>query len=197
MKLQARALTLRQAVFPWTGLMADVVLIAAFAVITAVAARVTVPLPFSPVPITGQTFAVLLAGAVLGSNRGALSQIAYLAIGATGIPFWFAATTPPGVAALMGPTGGYLVGFVVAAFAIGWLAERGWDRRFWTAALAMLVGNVVIYAFGLPRLAFFVPADKVLALGLIPFIPGDVIKLFLAAAALPTAWRLVRRPFTL
>lgn len=193
MQIATRPLTLREAVWPRTGLLADAILIAGFAVVTALFARITVPLPWSPVPITGQTLAALLAGAVLGSKRGALSQLAYLAVGATGVPFWFSATTLPGVAGLIGPTGGYLVGFVAVAFVVGFLAERGWGRHFWTAALAMLAGEVVLYIPGLLWLAYFVPSNKALAAGLLPFIPGDLTKLLLAAAVLPSAWLLVRR----
>jgi len=98
-----------------------------------------------------------------------------------------------GPARLLGPTGGYLIGFVAAAYVVGALAERGWDRRLVTAALAMLAGEVAIYAFGLAGLARFLPPDQLLAAGLLPFIPGDLVKLALAALALPTAWRLVGR----
>jgi biotin transporter BioY len=145
------------------------------------------------VPITGQTFAVLVTGALLGSRRGALSQLSYLAIGATGIPFWFALGGPPGIARLVGPTGGYLIGFVAVAFVVGWLAERGWDRRVWTAALAMLAGESVLYVFGLLWLVHFVPVDKVLQVGLYPFVIGDLVKLAAAALILPSGWLLLRR----
>lgn len=161
----------------------------------ALAAQVSIPLPFGPVPLTGQTFAVLLVGAALGSRLGAGTVLLYLAEGAAGLPV-FAPGGPPGIARFAGPTAGYLAGFVGAAFVVGWLAERGWDRRFATAVLAMLAGEVVIYAVGLPWLARFVPPERVLAAGLFPFIPGDLLKVLLAAAALPAAWRLVAvRPF--
>ena len=174
-------------VFPRAGVLRDVVLIGSFAILTALCARIS--LWIGPVPITGQTFAVLLAGALLGSRRGALSQLTYMAVGATGIPFWFAPGGAPGIARLVGPTGGYIVGFVAAAFVVGWLVERGWDRQPAKAALAMLAGLAVIYLFGLTWLTRFCP-ETVLQVGLYPFIPGEVIKLSLVALVLPGGWRL-------
>jgi biotin transporter BioY len=173
------------------GLLWDAVLVVGFACLTAAFAQISFWI--GPVPITGQTFAVLLAGALLGSRRGALSQLSYLAIGATGIPYWFALGGPPGIARLIGPTGGYLFGFVAVAFVVGLLAERGWDRRIWTAALAMLAGEAVLYVFGLSWLAQFVPGEAVLQTGLYPFIIGDVIKVIAAALILPSGWLLLRR----
>ena len=171
------------------GLLYDVVLIAAGSVFIALLARVAIPLPFSPVPITGQTFAVLLVGALLGSRRGGVVVILYLLEGVGGLPFFADGTG--GLARLAGPTGGYLVGFVVAAFAGGLLAKRGWDRRAWSTAAAMLVGNIIIYAFGLLWLERFVGAERVFSLGLLPFIPGDLFKLTLAAVILPAGWKLL------
>jgi biotin transport system substrate-specific component len=153
-------------------------------------AQVAIPLPFTPVPITGQTFAVLLVGALLGSRRGALSAGLYLAEGALGLPVF--AGGSGGLARLFGPTGGYLLGFVVAAGVVGWLCESGWDRRLPTAILAMLIGNGLIYLFGLPWLARFVGPERALAAGLWPFLAGDLIKIALAALALPLAWRWTR-----
>ncbi|MGH2377698.1 MAG: biotin transporter BioY [Candidatus Limnocylindria bacterium] len=175
-----------------TTLLARALLAVAGSLLIALAAQVTVPLPFSPVPVTGQTFAVLLIGAAFGARLGAATVGLYIAEGVAGLPV-FAPGGPIGPARLLGPTGGYLVGFVVAAYVVGALAERGWDRRLLTAALAMLVGEVAIYAFGLAGLARFVPADRLLAAGLLPFVPGDLAKLALAAAALPTAWHLIGR----
>lgn len=157
----------------------------------ALLAQVTIPLPFTPVPITGQTYAVLLVGAALGSRRGALSMALYLLQGGIGLPFF--AGGAAGWSRLLGPSGGYLLSFVLVAFVVGWLAERGWDRRFSTCLLAMLVGEAIIYGIGLPRLATFVGTEKAAALGLLPFIPGDIIKLLLAAVSLPLAWKLVGR----
>ena len=191
MKTSAARLTFMDVAISRKGLLWDAVLVVGFACLTAAFAQISFWI--GPVPITGQTFAVLLTGAFLGSRRGALSQLSYLAIGATGIPYWFALGGPPGIARLVGPTGGYLIGFVAVAFLVGWLAERGWDRRIWTAVLAMLAGEAVLYVFGLSWLTRFVPGDKVLQTGLYPFIIGDLIKVTAAALILPSGWLLLRR----
>ena len=166
----------------------DILLVIAGSLLVALLSQVRVQAGFSPVPITGQTLAVLLVGATLGSRRGALAMLTYLAEGAIGLPVFAGAG---GAARLVGPTGGYLVGFVVAAFIVGWLAERGWDRRPLTTALAMLAGNSTIYLFGVSWLAIMVGSDKALPMGLYPFIVGDVLKLALAMALLPAGWWLV------
>lgn len=154
-------------------------------------AQVVIPLGFTPVPITGQTLGVLLVGAALGSRRGAASVALYLAQGLAGLPFFSGGTA--GLAVLIGPVGGYLMGFLPAAFVAGWLAEKGLDRRFRSALAPFLVGEVIIYACGLSWLALFVGWSNVLSAGLLPFIPGDLIKLALAGAALPTAWKIAGR----
>ena len=191
--MQVRAITMMDAVFPRATLARDLLLILSFTAVTALSAQIAFYI--GPVPITGQTFAVLLAGALLGSKRGALSQLTYLGLGAMGAPIF--AGWMGGPAVLMGPTGGYLIGFVAAAFVVGLLAERGWDRRTWSMALAMLVGNIVIYVFGLSWLSIwlghFAPKSSVLATGLYPFIPGDLLKIVLAAVALPSGWALLNR----
>jgi len=191
--MQAKALTMMDALFPRATLVRNLLLILGFSALTALSAQVAFYI--GPVPITGQTFVVLLAGALLGSKRGALSQLTYLAVGAMGAPIF--AGWMGGPAELLGPSGGYLVGFVAAAFVVGFLAERGWDRRIWSMALAMLIGNIVLYTFGLSWLASwlarFSPDSSVLAVGLYPFIPGDALKLVLAAVALPSGWALVNR----
>lgn len=169
----------------------DVALVLGGSLFIALSARIAVPLPFSPVPITGQTLAVLLVGALLGSRRGALSVLTYLAQGAAGLPVFAGGTA--GIVHLIGPRGGYLTGFVFAAFLIGWLAERGWDRRFGTTLAAMLLGNAVIYVVALPYLATFVGLDRVLALGFYPFIIGDLAKGISAAFFLPAGWRLLQK----
>jgi biotin transporter BioY len=191
MKTSTARITFMDVAISRTGLIWDAVLVVGFACLTAALAQISFWIGL--VPITGQTFAVLVTGALLGSRRGALSQLSYLAIGATGIPFWFALGGPPGIARLVGPTGGYLIGFVAVAFVVGWLAERGWDRRVWTAALAMLAGESVLYVFGLLWLVHFVPVDKVLQVGLYPFVIGDLVKLAAAALILPSGWLLLRR----
>lgn len=172
------------------ALLYDVALIVGGSLFIALSAQVAIPLPFSPVPVTGQTLAVPLIGALLGSRRGGLSLLAYLAEGALGLPVFAGGTA--GLARLMGPTGGYLVGFVPAAFLTGLLAERGWDRQVRTTLLAMFLGNVAIYALGLLWLARFVGGERVLASGLLPFIPGDLLKLILATMFLPPGWKLLR-----
>ena len=191
MRTSTARVTFMDAAISRTGLLWDAVLVVGFACLTAAFAQISFWI--GPVPVTGQTFAVLLTGALLGSRRGALSQLSYLAVGATGIPYWFALGGPPGIARLVGPTGGYLIGFVAVAFLVGWLAERGWDRRVWTAALAMLAGETVLYIFGLTWLARFVPAENVLQVGLYPFVIGDLMKVAAAALMLPSAWLLLRR----
>lgn len=168
---------------------ADAVLILAGSALVALSAQVVVPLPWTPVPITGQTFGVLFVGALLGSRRGALALAAYLLEGAAGLPVFAGGGAT--VAWLLGPTAGYLWSYPVAAWVTGRLAERGWDRRPATAALALGAGNAVIYAVGLPWLAFFVGAERVLAAGFLPFLPGDLVKIAVAAGALAGAWRLV------
>lgn len=167
----------------------ELLLLVGATLVIALSAQVSIHLWFTPVPITGQTFAVLLVGTLLGSKRGAAALLTYLAEGLAGMPVFANGTS--GWAILSGPTGGYLVGFVAAAFVTGWLAERGWDRRVWTTALAMLMGNIVIYACGLMWLAKFVGAANVLEAGLTPFLTGDALKIALAAGLLPGGWKLL------
>lgn len=186
-----RTLTLADVAWPRVGLLRDAVLILAASVITALAAQIAIPLPWSPVPLTGQTFAVLLSGAALGARRGFLAQVVYLAGGALGLPFF--AGGAAGVVKLLGPTGGYLMAFPFAAALTGFLAERGWDRRFFTTYAALLLGSAVIFAGGLSWLARFLPADQLLMSGLLPFIPGDLIKSAFASAVFPAAWRWAHR----
>jgi len=186
-----RTLTLSEIAWPQSGLARDALLIAWASFATAVAAQIAIPLPWSPVPITGQTFAVLLSGAALGARRAFLAQLLYLAEGSLGLPAFAGGTG--GVAVLLGPTGGYLLSFPLGAAITGALAEHEWDRRFATMFAAMLLGSVVIFAGGLMSLSRFVPAERLLALGLLPFVPGDLIKAGLAAAAIPAVWRMVGR----
>lgn len=183
-----KSCTLIDVLIPAHGIGVDAAIIIGFATLTALCSQISFWI--GPVPITGQTFAVLLSGAILGSRRGALAQLSYLAIGVTGIPFWFAAGGLPGIARIMGPTGGYLIGFVAVAFITGWLCEKGWDKNIWTAVLAMLCGDACLYLFGLPWLASFTGYDSALKVGFCPFVAGDIIKIMLAAVALPSAWRL-------
>ena len=168
----------------------DVALVVGGSLIVALAAQVALRLPFSPVPITGQTLAVLLVGATLGSKRGSLSLLAYLFEGLIGLPVFAAGASGP--AYLLGPTGGYLVGFVAAAFVTGWLVERGWGRHVGRAVLAMLAGSATIYLCGLSWLSLFV-GQRALDLGLLPFVVGDAAKMVLGAALLPLGSRIVGR----
>jgi biotin transport system substrate-specific component len=227
-----RTATLAQVVWPKAGLMRDAVLVVGFALFNAVAAqisflppawfvelfgRIGVPIAGTPVPITGQTLAVGVTGAALGSRLGALSVLTYFLAGLVGLPVYAGATAEvfsgrvafgmtsgslwSGVALWAVAAEGYRMGFVVAAYVVGWLAERGWDRRFGLTLLALLAGNVVIYLFGLPWLYVVLSKNpelkmdlaRTLNFGLWPFIPGDVLKLLVAAGALPGAWSLVRR----
>ena len=209
------------------SLVRDAVLIIGFAFLTAVFAQIAIRIPTTTVPITGQTFAVLLTGASLGSKRGASSMVVYMLMGMFLLPVF-----APSQALSEGAnlhfilpwsgtekaiwdlsSGGYIVGFILGAYLVGLLAERGWDRRS-SVPLAMLVGNVAIYVIGLPWLAYFIESgtvipgtdltyydaiagsnsvDKTFRGGLYPFIGGDAIKVLLAALVLPGAWALVRR----
>jgi biotin transport system substrate-specific component len=165
-------------------------------VLTVVAAQVSVPLPFTPVPFTLQPMVVLLGGAALGSRLGMSSQILYLAIGLAGLPVFAASPVlPQGFGRLLGPTGGYLMSYPIAAFAAGYLAQRGFDRRYLTSVLAMGAGLAIIFACGVSWMAFGTPnvgLSAAIATGLVPFIPADIVKIFLAATVLPAAWRFLR-----
>jgi len=191
--MRPEAATLRLAVFPRSDLTTNVLLVLAGTGFVAIAAQVSISLPFTPVPITGQTFAVVLVGASLGALLGLASLGLYLFVGALGAPVY--ADHESGWDILTGPTGGYIVGFVLAAVLTGFLAQRRWDRHFNSAVAAMLSGNVVIYAVGLPWLAAKIDTnlEDTLEAGLYPFVVGDLIKLYLAGALLPAAWALVRR----
>ena len=169
--------------------MRNLILIILGSLFVAVLAQVVIPLPFTPVPITVQTFGVLLVGAALGSKRGSASLALYLAEGAIGLPFF--AGGAHGLTVLTGATAGYLVGFVGAAYVIGQLAERGLERSVRTSFIPFLVGTVIIYACGVSWLAVVLGSfSKAVTLGLVPFIIGDIIKLIAAALALPAAWNL-------
>ena len=182
-----RTLTLADAALPGVTAFRDLALVAGASLLTALAAQVAVPLPGSPVPLTGQTFAVLLTGAALGARRAFLAQTLYLAEGAAGLPVF--AGGLGGAWLLAGPTAGFLAAFPLAAALVGALAERGWDRRFVTTLAAMLLGNAVILLSGLAVLACFLPAGMVPGAGLWPFLPGDLLKAVAAALVLPAAWR--------
>ena len=188
LQLSARP-TLIDRVVP-RSMVTDVALIFAGAVLTAIAAQIAIPM--WPVPITGQTFAVLLVGAVLGASRGALSMITYISLGAAGLPVFTGAVS--GIT--FGTTFGYLVGFIAAAAVVGWLSQLNWHKKVSGVLASFVIGNAVIYMFGLPWLAFALSnlgiasdAGAVITAGLVPFLVGDAIKMALAAAALPMAWK--------
>jgi biotin transport system substrate-specific component len=171
--------------------------------LTAAAAQISVPLPFTAVPLTLQPMVVLVGSLALGSRLGATSQILYLAAGIAGLPVFAAsATLPPGALRLLGPTGGYLMAYPLAAFVTGALAERGFDRRYLTSVLAMLAGLVIVFTSGVLWLGLFArtltgdaPAglQSALATGLYPFVFPDLIKLAIAAGFVPALWRIVGR----
>ncbi|MDO9395230.1 MAG: biotin transporter BioY [Herbiconiux sp.] len=173
------------------SLATDVVLVAAGAAFTGLLAQVAVPL--WPVPITGQTLAVLLVASTLGAVRGVLAMVLYAVLGIVGVP-WFSDATS-GLHVVAGPTGGYIVGFVIAAGLTGWLAQRQWDRRFLGAFVSFLAGSGVVFAVGLPWLAFALGLnlEQTLQGGLYPFIIGGVIKALLAAGIIPLAWKLTAK----
>jgi biotin transport system substrate-specific component len=180
-----------EALWLTSGVGRELALVLGGSLLIALSARVHLVLPFSPVPITGQTFAVLLLGALYGSIRGPATVLTYLAFGGLGLPVFAGGAS--GVARFLGPTGGYLVGFLAAAFVVGWLSERGWDRKPWTTAVSMSVGSVVIYGAGILWLSRFVGWQAVLSTGVLPFLAGDALKIALATILLPIGWRLVSR----
>ena len=186
------AATLRLAFFPRSSVLTDALLVLGGAALVALAAQIEIHLGFTPVPITLQTFAVLLVGAALGSVLGVAALGLYLLLGLVGAPVY--AGGESGWEWVEGATGGYLVGFMLAAGVAGLLAERQWDRRLATAVTALLTGNVLIYAFGLPWLAHVADLgwQETFEQGLYPFVVGDLAKLYLAGALLPAAWRLVK-----
>jgi len=165
--------------------------------LTVLAAQISIPLPFTPVPFTLQPMVVLLGGAALGPRLGMMSQVLYLALGIAGLPVFAASPLPQGVLRLLGPTGGYLMSYPFAAFLTGALAERGFDRSYRTSVVAMGAGLALIFACGIAWLAWFtrpVPAglDAALRTGLYPFLPADIVKICIAAGVMPSIWALLR-----
>ncbi|MBA3272036.1 MAG: biotin transporter BioY [Acidobacteria bacterium] len=168
-------------------------------VLTAVAAQVSVHLPFTPVPLTLQPMVALVGAAALGARLGASSQVLYLLLGIAGLPVFAASPIlPQGLGRLLGPTGGYLMAYPIAAFVTGYLAARGFDRRYFTSILAMFAGVCTLFVGGVSWLAYFAPApggpvglNVALATGLYPFIVKDFIKVAIASGVLPAAWKIV------
>ncbi len=190
--------TLRRAAIPRQGVLTSALLVLGGAGFVALFAQISIQLPFTPVPVTGQTFAVLLVAASLGLVHGALAMVAYVLMGTVGLPVF--ADQAHGWDVVVGATGGYLIGFLVAGALVGTLAERGWEKNFSGSVSAMLTGNVIIFLAGLVWLSVWLgdngfPNDlnATLEAGLYPFIPGEIVKLYLAGAMLPVAWRLVER----
>jgi len=193
--------TLAQAVWPRrTNTLAatlgrDAFLALTFSLLTALSAQATIHLAL--VPITGQTFAVLLTGALLGPRLGAITMLLYLGEGLVGLPVFaegHSAWTPssvPGLPGIVGPSAGYLFAFPLAAGLVGWLAERGWDRKPQTMLTAMLLSSLVIFALGAGWLAHFVGLRVAFFAGVLPFLPGDTLKALLAAGLLPAGWKLL------
>ena len=234
MQLSPTAPTLIDSVIPGKSLARDLALVVGFSLLVTVFAQIAVKLPFTPVPISGATLAVLLTGGALGANRGAMALLLYMIMGSAGLPFFSPSGTAlegqlvhfvfpwegSGTAVWSITSGGYIVGFVAAAYVVGRLAERGWDRG-WNVTVAMLAGNALIYVPGLLWLGIVIATgllddtiatqyglatfdlagalpgsgtfDKTLIAGLYPFIVGDLIKLYIAAIALPGAWALIGR----
>jgi len=166
-------------------------LVIGFSLLMALSAQIVIPV--GAVPYTGQTFVVLLAGALLGSRLGAISMIVYLLEGTIGLPFFSGGHG--GLVHLMGPTGGYLIAFPAAAFITGAFAEHGWDRKFISAAAAMAIGSVVIMLSGWLWFSLVMRTSPAIALfdTVLKFIPGDLVKIALAAAVLPSGWKLLKR----
>ncbi|AEV16155.1 MAG: biotin transporter BioY [Thermus sp.] len=192
-------LPLAKTLWPGRTLARDLSLVLGGSLLVALTAQVALPLPFTPVPITLQTLGVLLVGAALGSRLGFLALTAYLLEGAMGLPVFAGGTG--GLAKILGPTGGFLLAFPLAAGLVGLLVERlGLDRKPLGTLLAMLLGNALLYLLGLPWLAAwlagvgkFAGTGALLAMGLFPFLPGDLVKAVLAALLLPSAWRFLGR----
>jgi biotin transport system substrate-specific component len=164
--------------------------------LTAASAQVTMPVPFTDVPFALTPMMVILSGAVLGSRLGFVALLSYLAAGIAGLPvFAPSVALPPGALRLLGGTGGYLMAYPLAAFVTGWLAERGWDRRYLTSLAAMLAGLAVIYAGGAAwRTGLLGSFDLAIVTGVLPFIVPDLLKAALAALILPQAWKLMKTP---
>jgi len=184
--------TLTHRIFPRTAeWIRSLYLIVLGSLLIAALAQIEIVLPFTPVPITGQTFGVLLIGAALGSKRGVVAMILYITEGAMGLPFFAGGASGLGI--LTGATAGYLVGFVGATYVVGWLAEQGLERSVRTSIIPFIVGMVIIYACGLTWLSIIVGSfSKAITLGVVPFLLGDAIKLVAASLALPAAWKLVK-----
>ena len=171
------------------SLLAELPILATFNMILVACSYLSINLPFSPVPITGQTFGILLVAMALGRVRGTAVVMAYLLEGAVGLPVFAGGSA--GIAKFVGPTGGYLVGFTASAYLVGYLADKGWDKSFGKTTIAMVLGTVLIFVTGLAQLSFFVPNESLMTMGLTPFLPGAIIKIAIASIILPSVWKFV------
>lgn len=173
------------------SLLAEIPMLLTFNLLLVACSYISINLPFSPVPITGQTFGVLLVAMALGRVRGTAVVLAYLLEGAAGLPVFAGGTA--GVVKFFGPTGGYLVGFLASAYIVGLLADKGWDKGYVKSIFAMTIGTVLIFIAGLSQLSFFVPSGSLFTMGLTPFIPGAIIKIAIASVILPSIWKFIQR----
>ena len=193
MSFSGASVSLRTAVFPRTSALTNAVAIVAGVLFLAALAQIALPVPGSPVPVTGQTLGVLLLGASYGASLGVTTFLTYMLVGLAGAPIF--AGGGHGLARLTGPTGGYLVGMLLASLLIGSLAGRKWDQRIQTAIPTMILGNVVIFSFGLLWLHHY--TDKswawTFSAGLTPFILGEILKVAIAGTSLPLVWRFIQK----
>lgn len=185
--------TLRSAVFPRSSALNNILLVSGGTLFLAALAQVALPIPGSPVPVTGQTLGVLLIGSSYGSALGFSTMLTYLLVGLAGVPVF--ADGGHGIARLTGATGGYLVGMLIASFVVGALAGRRWDQRLSTALPSMLLGNAIIFSFGLIWLHSVMEKSWgwTISAGFTPFIVGEVLKIAIAGTSLPLVWRFVQR----
>jgi len=168
----------------------EIPILLAFNLLLVACSYLAINLPFSPVPITGQTFGILVIAMTLGRARGVGVVLAYLVEGAVGLPVFAGGTA--GLIKFAGPTGGFLIGFLVCAYLVGWLADNGWDRSYFKSISAMTIGTAVIFVFGLVWLAKYISYEALFTAGLYPFVPGAILKIILASVILPTSWKFVK-----
>jgi len=168
----------------------SIILPIAGSILLALLSRIRIILPFSPVPITGQTFGVLLLALLLGRNMAFFALTFYVLEGISGMPVFAFGGGP---AYLLGPTGGYIIGFLIASYIVGALSDRGWGKHFFLCLFAVIIGEFCIFIPGVLHLLFFLPADKILGAGLFPFISGEIMKIFLLFALYPSLWKLTGR----
>ncbi len=172
------------------SLTANIVIVLSGSILLALLARLSIPVPFSPVPITGQTFGILFLGAMLGSRIGTLTVITYIFEGLIGLPVFAGGTM--GFLYLLGPTGGYLIGFIPAVYLVGYLSEKEWANNFSSTFLTMIIGTSVIFTFGISWLAVTAGFETALAIGLYPYLPGAAVKIILATVIIYSINRINR-----